>query len=393
MTFKRNHWMMPAKKLLTTISCAALFTLASQPVFAQVSDKVRMEYPKLAELFNAFDITQAQTFEVISEINAHPDYAENRAVLREQMDKFKKMSISEILNYGMMNPEQMNMSIWSSPFTEIEIESRIKLLAVMRAEHSDKDTAEAYADNAVINRHLSMILRRGRDFENSLFDIFIDDSITDKATAVEAAIADYLSDDRHSVSPYPNESKYLVNHDQASGFLTAFPRISGLMWTQQWLQLAALEAVILKTIDKQFPNGVETALERFWNKIGTDGGMSMFPAPTELPMAPAIAPDLYSLSADAAIILDNLNILETVVTDILAYPNVMERDAKIETAIALFTRKDANTSQPLDYLLFALRGGIYNQGGPAVGDLTRSERNRSRDTMNMVHAAKRDTGL
>ena len=110
-------------------------------------------------------------------------------------------------------------------------------------------------------------------------------------------------------------------------------------------------------------------------------------------MSPAIAPDLYTQSPEAAVILDNLNILETVLADILAYPDEQDLEAKMDTAIALFTNKDVKQiDRPLDYLLFALRGGIYDQGGPAVGDLTRSERNRSRDAMNMVHVATMKTG-
>ena len=120
--------------------------------------------------------------------------------------------------------------------------------------------------------------------------------------------------------------------------------------------------------------------------------MSMFPAPSELPMAPAIAPDLYTLSPDAAIILDNLNILETVLADILSYPNVEERESKMNAAIALFTNKEVGGSHSSEYLLFALRGGIYNQGGPAVGQLMRSERNRSRAVMSMIRAVNRGTG-
>jgi len=42
-------------------------------------------------------------------------------------------------------------------------------------------------------------------------------------------------------------------------------------------------------------------------------------------------------------------------------------------------------SDEMTYLLSALRGGIFNQGGPAIGDLGRSERNRSREAMDMIH--------
>lgn len=392
MTNHQKAWIKPAKTLFTTLACTAIISLVSQAAFAQAGEKIRMEYPVLADLLNAFDITQAQTFEVIAAINAQPASTAARVDLREHMEMMKKMTMSEMMASGMMIHNGMTMSASSSPYPDMEVEARINLLAVMRATHTDDEATKAYADNTAINRHTSQILRRGRNFENKLFEIFIDESINNKRVAVNSAIADYLSDDRHSVATFPKESEFLVEHDQATGFKTAFPRLSGLMWTQQWLQLASLEAVILKTLDKQFDHGMDTAMERFWNKIGTDGGMSMFPPPSELPMAPAIAPDLYTVSPEAAIILDNLNILETVVADILSYPNEEGREAKMDAAVALFTDKEVDDSRSTDYLLFALRGGIYNQGGPAVGQLMRSERNRSRDSMNMVHAATRGTG-
>jgi hypothetical protein len=302
------------------------------------------------------------------------------------------MTMSEMMSSGMMNHSGMTMSASNSPYPDMEMDARTNLLAVMRTKHSEEETSQAYADSTAISRHTSEVLRHGRNFENKLFEIYIDDSISNKRAAVNSAITDYQSDDRHSVSSFPRESEFLVEHDQASGFKTAFPRLNGLIWTQQWLQLASLEAVILKTLDPQFSQGMDTALKRFWSKIGTEGGMSMFPAPSELPMAPAIAPDLYSQSPEAAIILDNLNILETVVADILSYPNEEDREAKMDAAVTLFTNKEADDSPPTDYLLFALRGGIYNQGGPAVGELMRSERNRSRSSMDMVHASTMGTG-
>lgn len=386
MTINQQGWTRPAKKLLTTIAFTAMVSLVSQAAFAQAGDKIRMEYPQLADLFNAFNITQANTFEAIATINAHPASAATRAGLREHLEMMKTMTRSEKMAGGTMIHGGMAVN------PDMEVEARINLLAVMRARHTDEEATNAYADNTAINRHTSEILSRGRNFENKLFEIFIDDSISNKPAAVNAAVTDYLSDDRHSVSTFPTESKFLVEHDQATGFKTAFPRLSGLMWTQQWLQLASLEAVILETLDKQFTHSVDTALERFWSKIGTDGGMSVFPPPSELPMAPAIAPDLYTQSPEAAIILDNLNILETVVADILSYPNEEDREAKMDAAVALFTNKEADNSQPAEYLLFALRGGIYDQGGPAIGELTRSERNRSRDAMGMQQAAIKSTG-
>lgn len=103
-------------------------------------------------------------------------------------------------------------------------------------------------------------------------------------------------------------------------------------------------------------------------------------------MAAAIAPDLYSQSPEATIIIDNLNVLETIVADIMSYPNLEQREELIEAVTSRFTDNEASNVAPEDYLLFALRGGIYNQGGPAVGELSQSERNRSRSAMDMQHA-------
>lgn len=388
MTNTQQGWVKPAKILFSTITCTVILSLASQAVFAQAGDKIRMDYPLLADMLNAFDVTQAQTFEAISAINAQPSYAAAREQLRTHMEMTKKMTMSEMMASGMMNHGGMTMSVADSPYSDMEVQARIDLLALMRAQYTDEQVSRAYAENAVINPHTAQVLRRGRKFENKLFEIFIDESVNDKRAAVHAAIADYLGDDRHSVASVPHESEFLLEHEQATGFKTAFPGLSGLMWTQQWFRLAALEAVILETLDPQFANSMDTALERFWNKIGTDGGMSVFPPPSELPMAPAIAPDLYTLSPEAAIILDNLNILGTVLADILSYPNEGDREAKMDAAVARFTTKAVAESEPTEYLLFALRGGIYNQGGPAVGELMRSERNRSREAMDMQHVAK-----
>ena len=103
-------------------------------------------------------------------------------------------------------------------------------------------------------------------------------------------------------------------------------------------------------------------------------------------MAAAIAPDIYSKSPEATIILDNLNVLETLVADIMSYPNLDNRAELIDAAVARFTDSEADIVLPEEYLLFAMRGGIYNQGGTAVGELSQSERNSSREAMNMQHA-------
>ena len=117
-----------------------------------------------------------------------------------------------------------------------------------------------------------------------------------------------------------------------------------------------------------------------------DSAQSTSPLPVELPMAPAIAPTLFTLNPEAAIILDNLNMFETVVADTFVYPNLRNKEFIVNSLVDEFTNHAENFDATIDYLVSALRGGIYNQGGPAIGELTQSERNRSRMEMGMQHA-------
>jgi hypothetical protein len=380
------RWQQPVIKQTLIISSIVLSSFLSSGLSAQNTDEISKQYPEVADLFNAFDVTQAKALEEIAAINAYPATQQVRNELQMNMNMRASMSMREMMASGMMTQEAaMEMGINNGPHHDLEVAARMRLLEVMRGKHSNESAEAAFENSSAISRYTAEVFKRGRNFEEALFTIYIDDEVDDKLAAVTGAIESYLSDDQYSVATVPKESDYLLSHDQANGLKTAFPLLRGFMWTHQWLQLAALEAVILQGLDPQFNGGVDVALERFWNKIGSSGGMTMFPAPGELPMAPAIAPDLYSQSPEAAIILDNLNLLETVIADILAFPNAENRDKLMDQAITYFTGKDTNNAQSMDYLLFALRGGIYNQGGPAVGELMQSERNRAREAMDMQH--------
>ena len=380
------RWQQPVIKQTLIISSIVLSSFLSSGLSAQNTAEISEQYPEVADLFNAFDVTQAKALEEIAAINADPATQQVRNELQMNMKLRASMTMREMMASGMMTHEAaMEMGMNNGPHHDLEVAARMRLLEVMRGKHSNESAEAAFENSSAIGRHTAEVFKHGRNFEKALFTIYIDDDVDDKLAAVADAIKSYLSDDQHSVAVVPKESDYLLSHDQANGLKTAFPLLRGFLWTHQWLQLAALEAVILQGLDPQFNGGVDVALERFWNKIGSSGGMTMFPAPGELPMAPAIAPDLYSQSPEAAIILDNLNLLESVIADILAFPNAENRDELMDQAITYFTGKDSNNTQSMDYLLFALRGGIYNQGGPAVGELMQSERNRAREAMNMQH--------
>ncbi len=392
MNHKRNSWLRPARTRGRAVALAKVLSLAlavSGGASAQGDDAIRDAYPDLANLFNAFDTTHAAALDAIAAVNGDPETMDARMELAMHLDMMANITMREMMAMGGHSAGEvaMNMSMDSqTPYGERETDIRVGLQEQLRQQHDPAEASSSFQNSEALDSRTAEIFERGRRFENQLFAIFIDDAVVDKQAAVAAAAAEYLSDETHSVSSEPKNVGLLLDHPQATALQTGFPLLRGFLWSNQWLQLAALEAVVLETVDENAGGGVATALERYWNKMGSAGGMTMFPAPVELPMAPAIAPNLYSQSTQAAIILDNLNVLETIVADILAWPNLDNRAELIAAAARDFTDKSTATIDNMSYLLFALRGGIYNQGGPAVGELMQSERNRSRSAMDMRHA-------
>lgn len=376
------------KKILSNalaLSLGIALGTASLGVSAQ-EGALADNYPELAKLYNAHDVTQGALFDAMAEINSNPATMDTRMEVKMELDMMNNMDMSDHMAMGHGGSEMtMNMS---GPYGELEVQARVQLATLLRRDHDDAAAASAFENAESLPVHAWRVLAWGRQFERQLFDIYADDStsLSQKRAAVADAIEAYQTgDERHAVSVIPKNADLYLAHSYANGAKTAFPRLSGLLWTNQWLQLASLEAIVVGQLDSQFLGKVPVTLERYWNKVGSDTGMTMFPVPVEMPSVPAIAPSLYSEAPQAAVIIDNLNMLEAAMADIIAYPNVDNRDELLETVATEFTSASDNVADEMNYLLSALRGGIFNQGGPAIGELGGSERNRSRSAMNMQH--------
>lgn len=341
------------------------------------------EYPELANLYNAFDVTQAGIYDAIAAIGLDPASQDGRMELKMHLDMMAEMDHGGHGGHG--GGMVMDMD---GHFGQLETDARIELGETVRGIHSDSQSQEAFANSSVLTELASGVLAQGRSFERAVWDIFADNStsIYQKQMAIDEAVQDYQSSNpRLAVSLSPKTADLYLDHIYADAFRMGYPKLSGLLYSNQWLQLASLEAIIIGQVDPQFGGQVPLTLERYWNKVGSDTGMTMFPAPTEMPSAPAISPQLYSQAPQASIIIDNLNMLESALADVIAYPNLQDRASVIDQLVAQYTSDDMYLADTMDYLLNALRGGIFNQGGPAIGDLSRSERNRSRDAMSMNH--------
>ena len=366
-----------------------VLTLLAISAVAARDDALAANYPELARLHNAHGLVQSALFNAMADINADPQTRATRLQTRQQIDQINNLDRHDHMSMG-HGGNAMPMSMdKTGPYGELERQARVQLAALLRGDHGPDAAAGTLENSEVLPLPARQVLARGRRFERSLFDIYADDitSVAQKRAAVAAAIEAYYSGDaRYAVAAAPKQPELYLAHPYANAASTAFPALSGLLWTNQWLQLAALEALAVGQLDPRFQGKVPLTLERYWNKVGSDTGMTMFPVPVEMPSVPAIAPSLYSEVPQAAVIIDNLHMLETALADLIAYPDLVQRAELLQQVVAQFTSASDHVADEMSYLLSALRGGIFNQGGPAIGELTGSERNRSRAAMNMQHS-------
>lgn len=344
--------------------------------WAQAAGEIFTErQPELASLFNAAYIAHARSFEEIAAIDASDDTRAARDGFERSLQMRARMSMAEMM--AMMRMEAGRTT--PGPYDEQESAISSSLMQLLREPQARATIRRAY-DMSPLPLRVVQVIRAGRSFEIGIFEILADNSIGDKATALGEEVAAYLSSE-FSVPAQPKPASLLLEHPHAGAFASGYPKLSRILWSTQWLQLATVEAMLLARQDSQYWGSVDTVRARFDSMISGSNRM-----PTELPMAPAIAPTLFTLSPDVAMILDNLNMFETVVADVFTWPNLENRDAAINELAEQFTNHDEGFDTTLDYVVSALRGGIFNQGGPAVGELKESERNRSRSEMGMQHA-------
>jgi len=245
-----------------------------------------------------------------------------------------------------------------------------ELVDLLQSGASAGEVAPFSLDSAPLTR-LHEIARRTHLLHRRILDLYADREVADPVTAAEAAIDDYLSDPEHSLPAEPKDMGLMHEHPRAMAFRGGHPRLSGLIWASHWLQLAAYDPLFQRTAQEERADGMRTVIERFTRKL--DDPPTGFP--TEMPMAPTIAPSLLHWHPRAAAILDNLNMMHEVVADLLVHPHVEDRSAAIELLISEFVDPGYRMVDRTSWLLMSLRHGIFNQGGPALGTLERSERN------------------
>ncbi len=337
------------------------------------------QYPELQQLLLAHDVVQARAYEEITLTNDSPTAAIGQRLLLETLEELAESAGSHYHSAG----DHLAML---GPHRVFESRATPGLLGVIRQDHDAERVRSALSDIGNLPPVAVDTLQRGRQFVEQLIEIYLNPVYEDKHAAIDQAVQDYLNDNSHSVAIEPKSDELLSDHPFAYSYRVGFPQLSGLTWASQWLKVALLEILITTEVYGDRDADIQNLLNSYGEKITRLHG-SFVSLPSDIPTNPVIAPNFYTEHPEAAYVLDNLELLKVVIGDILAYPDLEDRQGEIERAVLAYTDKTANLSDKMDYLVYVLRGGIYNAGGPARGGLLQPDRNWTREQVENPHVS------
>lgn len=245
---------------------------------------------------------------------------------------------------------------------------------------SDPDAESGYA---TLGTRGAEIVRRTHVFHREVLAIFATVEPSARVAALDAAVERYSRRPELALPAVPKDMGVLYDHPYTSfteeGFNPRreqpYRRLSGFIWASHWFQLAVQEPLETAADHAGRAEGVKVVTDRFERKLSAGTPPNAFP--TELPLAPSIAPGLVSVHERSAAILDNLNMLQDVVADILVHPKASNPREAIDEAIGQFVDGSYRVVEVDEWIKMALRHSIFAQGGPALMEMTRPDRNTS----------------
>lgn len=239
---------------------------------------------------------------------------------------------------------------------------------------------EADKGYAALGARGAEVIRRTHALHREVLAIFASLEASDRERALDAAVDRYLSRPELALPDVPKDMTILYDHPYSSFVPDAidprrtqtYPSLTGFVWASHWFQLAVQEPLADSDARLQ---GLKVVTDRFERKLSSGQPPDAFP--TELPLAPSIAPGLVSAHLRAAAVIDNLNMMLDVLADVLVHPKVGNVRAAIDEVIVQFTDRGYRVVEVDDWITMALRHSIFAQGGPALGTMTQSDRNSS----------------
>ena len=254
---------------------------------------------------------------------------------------------------------------------EFDMVDRMTFLVHGEAMPDDPELAQAGFD--ALGSRAAEIIRWGQAFQREVISILADQSVDDTDAALAAAVDTYRSRPEFALPSAPKNMDILYDHAYALGFRTGYADLDGFIWAGHWFRLAVTEPFTDIAPGPDRSAGIDTVTTRYFSKLTYGEPPEFFPS--EIPLAPAIAPGLIWMSAEAAMIWDNLSMYLEVLSDVLAAPNTPDVPGAIEATTNFFQDPELAVTDQDEWEIMALRHGIFFQGGYPLTVMTESERN------------------
>jgi hypothetical protein len=264
-----------------------------------------------------------------------------------------------------------------------ELDMVERLTTLVSGEGTGEEVAaEAKAGYAVLGPRAAEIIARGNAFWREVIGILAEEPrFAERRVALAAAVERYKSRAEVALPTAPKSMDILYDHPYTADFRRGYADLDGLIWAGIWLNLASSEPIGDFSDPTARQTGVDTVMTRYYGKLSY-GEPPMF-FPSELPLAPTIAPGLIFLNPEAAMIWDNVTMMQEVLADVLAAPDVPDVHAAIEEAVDHFMDPVNGITDQGFWEIMALRHGIFFQGGYPLAVMLESELNANSHAAHM----------
>jgi hypothetical protein len=228
---------------------------------------------------------------------------------------------------------------------------------------------------ALFNPRAAAIVQWGDEFRRGVLGVLSDRSVTDfqgRRAKLAELVAIYQSRADVALPTVPKNMDILYQHPEARDFRTGYTDLGGMIWAGHWYKLAITKPLV-DLSGAELVAGLDTVQARYFAKLSYGDPPNYFPS--ELPLAPAIAPELGFMSPATVAILDNLSMFEEVISDVLVSPTVADAQAGVEQMVDFFLSPTLGVTTSVGFGTMALRHGIFFQGGYPLIYMEKSERN------------------
>ncbi|MDX1567208.1 MAG: hypothetical protein R3223_05355 [Longimicrobiales bacterium] len=309
--------------LATGLSAPASPALAQQT--AGQGDAVERNHPYLADLLDAFDSAHGLIYQAILNQDAPTQ--------RTDLQTYNRLVRDVLANPG-----------WQATMT------------------GGESSGNAGMVPDVVPERVLEALERANAFHRELLAIYADPDARSAFRDVEALVSEYRTDPETAFLTDPKELTLVADQSEAGAFREAYPHLHGLMWAHRWLQLAAFEPLIRYQTPERRRAGIMAVMARYWSML--ENPPESFPS--EMPMAPTIAPALVAYHPGAAAILDNANMFHDVVANTLVHEGPQGDSDALLSSLNRFQDPNYLWASWYNWNRMAIIHGVGNQGGWAT---------------------------